>query len=93
VIGKKSETRKILSDLERNSTNSYVSPYLIAAIYASLDQNDKAFEFLEKAYRERSLELSWSIKSDLRIDGLRSDPRFQKLMERVGLDAETILPK
>jgi tetratricopeptide (TPR) repeat protein len=93
LIGKKSETRKILRDLERESANTYVSPYLVATVYASLDEKDKAFEFLEKAYRERSLEISWSIKSDLRIDSLRSDPRFQRLLQRVGMPTEPVLTK
>jgi len=54
-------------------------------IYAGLGDKDRAFEFLEKAYHERSLEISWHIKADLRIDNLRSDPRFQNLLRRVGL--------
>ncbi|MHB8502539.1 MAG: TPR end-of-group domain-containing protein, partial [Candidatus Acidiferrales bacterium] len=61
--------------------------YMIATIYAGLGKKDKAFEFLEKAYLERSLDISWSLKADLRIDSLRSDPRFQNLLHRVGLTA------
>jgi hypothetical protein len=51
----------------------------MATIYAGLGENDKAFEFLEKAYAEKSLDISWSLKSDLLLDSLRSDPRFQSL--------------
>jgi hypothetical protein len=57
---------------------------MIATIYAGLGKKDKAFEFLERAYQERSLDISWHIKADLRIDNLRSDPRFQELVRRVG---------
>jgi tetratricopeptide (TPR) repeat protein len=85
AIGKRSEAEKILGELQRQSKTSYVSPYMIAAIYSGLRQNDKAFEFLEKAYRERSPDVAYFIKADLRIDNLRSDPRFQDLLRRVGL--------
>jgi TolB-like protein/DNA-binding winged helix-turn-helix (wHTH) protein len=84
-IGRKAETQKILRDLEQKSTKIYVSPYLIATLYATLGDKDTAFKFLEKAYREKSLDLSWYLKSDLRIDNLRSDPRYQSLLRRVGL--------
>ena len=85
VIGRRAEAEKILRDLEQKSKTAYVSPYVIATIYAGLGKKDRAFEFLEKAYQERSLELSWHLKADLRIDNLRSDRRFQNLLRRVGL--------
>ncbi len=84
-IGRRAEAEKILRDLEQKSKSTYVSPYAIATVYAGLGEKDKAFEFLEKAYRLRSLELSSSLKADLRLDNLRSDPRFQNLLRRVGL--------
>jgi len=58
---------------------------MIATGYASLGQKDKAFVYLEKAYQERSSDLPYFLRADLRIDGLRSDPRFQDLVRRVGL--------
>lgn len=82
-IGRKAEAEKILSELQRQSKLAYVSPYMIAAIYAGLGQTDKAFEFLERAYEERSSDIAYFIKADLRIDPLRPDPRFQDLMRRM----------
>jgi TolB-like protein/DNA-binding winged helix-turn-helix (wHTH) protein/Flp pilus assembly protein TadD len=84
VIGRRAEAEKILRDLEQESKSAYVSPYIMATVYAGLGENDRAFEFLQRAYQERSLELSWHLKADLRIDNLRSDPRFQALLQRVG---------
>jgi TolB-like protein/DNA-binding winged helix-turn-helix (wHTH) protein/Flp pilus assembly protein TadD len=84
LIGRKAEAEAILRNLERKSKSEYVSPYAIATIYAGLGRKDRAFEFLEKAYLEKSLELSWSLRSDSRIGKLRSDPRFQDLIRRVG---------
>jgi predicted Zn-dependent protease len=85
VFGKKAEAEKILHDFERKSKSAHVSPYLMATMYASLGDKDGAFQFLEKAYQERSLGLTEDLKADLRIDNLRSDPRFQNLLARVGL--------
>jgi hypothetical protein len=58
---------------------------MIATIYSGLGDKDKAFELLEKAYQERSWDMAWHIKADLRIDNLRLDPRFQNLLHQVGL--------
>ena len=87
AAGKKAEGENILRGLERESKSAHLSPYMIATIYAGLGQKDRAFEFLEKAYSERSLDLSWFLKVDPRIDNLRSDARFQSLLRRVGLNA------
>jgi len=85
VTGNRVGAETILRDLQHKSKDSYVSPYALATIYAGLGEKDKAFQYLEKAYDERSLDISWSLKSDLRIDNLRSDPRFQDLARRIGL--------
>jgi TolB-like protein/DNA-binding winged helix-turn-helix (wHTH) protein/Flp pilus assembly protein TadD len=85
LIGRRPEAEKILRGLQEKSKHVYVSPYIIATIYAGLGDKDTAFQFLEKAYRERSLEMGWHLKADLRIDTLRSDPRFHDLLRRVGL--------
>lgn len=84
-IGRRSETQKVLRDLQQESAKVHVSPYLIATLYASPGNKDAAFKFLEKAYVEKSLDLSWNLKADLRIDNLRADPRYLSLLRRVGL--------
>jgi TolB-like protein/DNA-binding winged helix-turn-helix (wHTH) protein/Flp pilus assembly protein TadD len=85
VVGRHSDALKLLRDLERNPGNEYVSPYLVATVYAGLGNKDKAFELLEKAYRERCWDIAWQIKADLRLDTLRPDPRFQSLLRRIGV--------
>jgi eukaryotic-like serine/threonine-protein kinase len=84
-IARRAEAEKILRELQQRSKTSYVSPYMIATIYAGLGEKDRAFEFLEKAYRERSSDISYFIIADLRIDNLRSDPRYADLLRRMGL--------
>jgi tetratricopeptide (TPR) repeat protein len=82
TMGKRAEAEKILGELLQQSKVTYVSPYMIAVIYSGLGQNDKAFEFLEKAYQERSPDIAYFLKADLRLDSLRQDPRFQDLLRR-----------
>jgi eukaryotic-like serine/threonine-protein kinase len=83
AMGNRAETQKILADLLRQSKKKYVSPYMIATIYSGLGDKEKAFDFLEKAYQERSPDIPYFLKADLRLDPLRSDPRFQNLLRRL----------
>jgi len=83
-IRRKAEAQKILREMQQKSKNTYVSPYLVATVYAGLGEKDRAFQFLEKAYLEKSLDIPWALKADLRLDNLRSDPRFQDLVRRIG---------
>jgi tetratricopeptide (TPR) repeat protein len=85
AMGRRAEAEKILSDLLRQSKRNYVSPYMIATIDAGLGDKNRAFEFLEKAFQEKSPDIPYFLKADLRLDALRSDPRFQDLVRRVGL--------
>ena len=84
AIGDRADAERILRNIEEKSKSGKASPYLAATIYAGLGQKDKAIELIEKAYGEKSLDVA-TLKFDLRTDNLRSDPRFQKLLHRVGL--------
>ena len=83
ATGRTAEAQKMLHEWLHQSETSYVSPYMIATVYAGLADKDKAFEYLEKAYQERSSDIAYFLKADLRVDKLRSDPRFQDLMRRM----------
>jgi len=82
--GETGEARKMLVQLQEQRKKTYVPAYGIAMIHTALGDPERAFQWLEAAYRERD---SWLVylKIDPRIDALRSDPRFQELLRRVGL--------
>jgi len=82
--GRKKEAIRILEQLKALSKQRYVEPTGLAMIYAGLGDKDQAFVWLEKAFDERSIGVP-AIKVDARYDSLRSDPRFQDLLRRMGL--------
>ncbi len=82
--GVKGFWRKRLDMLIEEFKQTYVSTVTIAQIYAQLDEKDKAFEWLEKVYREHDGRLVL-LKVIPEFDSLRSDPRFADLVRRVGL--------
>ncbi|HEY6384819.1 MAG TPA: tetratricopeptide repeat protein [Candidatus Acidoferrum sp.] len=90
AFGKKAEAQNILHGLESKEKRISASPYTMATIYAGLGENDKAFEFLEKAYSEKSLDFPLPPQSDPRMDRLHADPRFQTLVRRLPLQNQTL---
>jgi tetratricopeptide (TPR) repeat protein len=89
IAGQKKEAQEILEKLLEMSKQTYVPAYDIAAVYVGLGENAQAFEWLSKALEERSGFLIY-IKCDRRFDGLRSDPRYEALLNRIGLPLRTI---
>jgi len=84
VARKRAEAEKILNELKKLSKRRYFPTYFIALIYVGLDDKNQAFEWLEKAFAERSANLT-VLKAEPMFDPLRSDAPFQDLLRRVGL--------
>jgi TolB-like protein/Flp pilus assembly protein TadD len=84
LAGNELAAREVLGELVKLSERVYVSSLDIAIIYTALDDKSTALEWLERAYAERADHLPY-IKVNPRLDGLRSEPRFQKIMEQMGL--------
>jgi tetratricopeptide (TPR) repeat protein len=81
--GRKVEALEILNDLEKRSSSAFSNAAEIALVYVGLDNLDKAMIWLERAYTER---FNPSILMRPGFDPLRSDPRFQKFLGRIGLN-------
>lgn len=81
MAGKKAEARAIINQLDALSKKRYVSPLYFAIVYAGLKDNDKAIEYLNKAFEARHPGLVL-IRIEPMFDGLRADARFKDLINR-----------
>jgi len=82
VSGDRDRARSILRQLEQETTRRYVSPLDFAVIHAGLGDNDQAFGWLERAFRERVIAVKW-FNSDVWYVRLRDDARYATLSRRV----------
>ena len=80
--GKRAEALKLLSELKKRSNSSYSNASEIAVIYVALGDTNQATNWLEKGYEGR---FNPSVLLRPGFDPLRSDPRFQDLVRRIGL--------
>lgn len=87
VSGRREEAQSILIELTGMRNTRYVSPYDLALIHTGLGETDEAFACLTRACEERAEGIA-ALKIDPRIDPLRSDPRYQDLLRRVGFPAD-----
>ena len=80
--GNKEEAGKLLADLVLESKRQYVSPYYFALVYVGLGQPDKALDWLDKAFADRSNGLVF-LKVEPALDDLRSNSRFVALQQKL----------
>jgi len=83
-LGEGSRALQVLDELKAVAKQQYAYSLSFARIYAGLGDKDQAFAWLEKGYEERSTPL-YFLKVDPIWDPLRSDPRFNDLLRRIGL--------
>jgi tetratricopeptide (TPR) repeat protein len=81
IGGRRAEAQAILNQIEALSKRRYVSPLYFAIVYAGLKDNDKAIDYLNKAFEARHPGLVL-IRIDPIFDGLRNDERFKTLIKR-----------
>jgi len=82
VSSDRAKAEQILHDLEELAKHRYVSPANRAAVYLGLGENDKALDWLEKAYEDRD-PIFWWINGDHLYDSVRNEPRFRVLVHKV----------
>jgi adenylate cyclase len=85
LSGDKAGAYKVLDQLNALSKQRYVAPYNEAVIYAGLGEKDKAFEWLNRAFEDRSYLLAVYLNTDSRLDNLRPDARFSELRRKMRL--------
>ncbi|RMI15609.1 MAG: hypothetical protein D6681_04010 [Calditrichaeota bacterium] len=89
VQGQVDSTRYLLARLQALSRQQYISPYYLGMIHSALGEMDRAFAYLEKAYQERTNWLVF-IRVDPLFDPLRDDPRYRRLLEKIGFVDEHV---
>ena len=87
VTGKRAEAEQVLRAIEETSKGSYLSPYAPALVYLGLGEREKAIDLLNRCLQERTSWMVWLLK-DPRWDPMRSDPRFQQIVRKVGFPAD-----
>jgi adenylate cyclase len=80
--GQRDKALEILKELNQLAASRFVTPFCQALVYLGLRDDNKAMDWLEKAYDERSFWLLW-LKVDPLFHPLRSDPRFQALYKKM----------
>jgi TolB-like protein/Tfp pilus assembly protein PilF len=86
LVGRKGEAQQLWDKLKSLSERQYVPAYSMALVQLTFGNKDEAIRLLEKSYEDHapfdSADLGW-ILIDYRLDPLRSDPRFRKLIARI----------
>ena len=82
LSGHSSDARSLLAELQRPAKGKYVDPWAVALVYASLDEKDLALKWLEKAYTGRDHDMVF-LRIWPQFDSLRSDSRFQQILNRM----------
>ena len=75
ISGDRAKAEQALRELEDLARQQYVSPTAFAAIYLGLGEKEKAYEQRNSA--------CWDLKIDQIYDSVRSEPRFQALVEKI----------
>ena len=83
VTGNTNEAQNCLISLQALAVHEVVSPFLAGMIYQGLGDKDRAIQLIGEALDERLLRPGW-IAVDPMFDPIRSDPRFQSLIRKVG---------
>jgi len=82
VSGDRAKAEQVLGELEELAKERYVSPANRATVYLGLGENEKALDWLEKAYEDRD-PIFWWINGDQLYDSVRHAPRFEALVQKV----------
>ena len=81
TLGRSSEAREIIESLERRSAEQYVPPYALALVHAGLNDRDRMYECLERAFAARDVHLIY-LPVDPKWDAFQHDGRFIGLLQR-----------
>ncbi len=81
MAGRIEEAKRILRECEEMSAQEYVDPRWLMGTYSRLGNKDRAFEWLEKAFKAHTI-TPFEVKLSPFFDEITSDPRFEELMKK-----------
>ena len=85
MAGQRAEALEVVAILKQIFEEEHPRPYLIAKVYSGLEEEDLAFEWLEEAFCQHDISLTF-VKTDESLACLRDDPRFVDLLRRMKLE-------
>jgi tetratricopeptide (TPR) repeat protein len=83
--GNRDAAMRIVNDLKRRSARELVPPVAIAVAYAGLGDATRGIEWLNRGIDQRDIYIPENFFEPL-LDPLRSDPRFEQVSARMGLE-------
>jgi serine/threonine-protein kinase len=87
ISGDRAAAEQSLRELEELAQGQYVSPNAFATIYLGLGEEEKCLAWLEQAYEQQD-SACWYLKIDDLYDGLRHEPRFQALTQKIFVEVK-----
>jgi len=84
LSGSRDRALELASQVKNQDGAAVRCPYHLAMVYASLGQNDVAFEWLDKAFEAHDMWINF-LKVDPKMDSLRRSPRYIELLRRIAL--------
>jgi adenylate cyclase len=84
LLGDQEEAQKVLDEIRALAKHEYISPFYLAMIYAALGNKEESFACVERSIEDRSAEIE-SLLHDPMFELVRSDPRFEDLLKKVGV--------
>ena len=83
-LGQRSDTEAVIKELEKRYADEQADGRDLVVVYAGLDDKDKAFAWLEKAFNDRSVFIMF-LKLEPLMDSLNSDQRWKDVERRAGI--------
>jgi TolB-like protein/class 3 adenylate cyclase/tetratricopeptide (TPR) repeat protein len=88
-LNRKPEAQRVLEDLEELGKRVNVQPTYLGFVHASLGNHDEAFACFSQGLEQQNASITWLREycTFAGLDELRADPRFPKLLRKIGLEA------
>ena len=83
MSGQKEQADKILNEIKDAGKSEYLPSFWVATVLFGLERSEDAFEYMDKAFEERSIGLFY-FRSFPWFEKFRADPRWVSLEKRTG---------